>query len=256
MTESAVDGTRYRTILGIRFFVGSVAEAVKLGLSGGLVVVPAAPVLVGLERDAPTRVALLHSDLAITDSGLMVLLWNLLKMERIHRVSGLRYLKLLLETPELKQQGVMFWVMPNQGALKKTMAWMLRAGYPVTEADFYVAPYYDPGTITDPDLLRILLERKSRQIFIAIGGGVQERLGFYLQKRLSHRPAIHCIGAAIGFLTGDQVRIPMWADRVFLGWFFRCLSAPGIFIPRYRKASRLVFLLWKYRERLPIESGK
>ena len=34
-------------------------------------------------------------------------------------------------------------------------------------------------------------------------------------------PAIHCIGAALGFLTGDQVRIPHWADQWILGWLFR-----------------------------------
>ena len=33
----------YRQILGVRFFAGSPAEAVTLGLKGGLVVMPAAP---------------------------------------------------------------------------------------------------------------------------------------------------------------------------------------------------------------------
>jgi N-acetylglucosaminyldiphosphoundecaprenol N-acetyl-beta-D-mannosaminyltransferase len=84
-----------------------------------------------------------------------------------------------------------------------------------------------------------------------VGGGVQERLGAYLQANLDQAPAIHCIGAAIGFLSGAQVRIPMWADRWKLGWFFRCLSAPRTFVPRYWDARRLVPLMLKFGERMP-----
>ena len=76
----------YRRILGIRFFTGSAAEAVAIALGGGLVVVPSAPVLVNAMDDPATQAALLDSDFAITDSGLMILLWSLLRRERIPRV--------------------------------------------------------------------------------------------------------------------------------------------------------------------------
>ena len=33
----------FRQILGVRFFLGTPKQAVEIGLSGGLVVVPAAP---------------------------------------------------------------------------------------------------------------------------------------------------------------------------------------------------------------------
>ena len=61
-------------LLGIRFFVGSADEAVQIGLQGGLVVVPAAPALVELQTNEYYREAVFGADLAITDSGLMVLL--------------------------------------------------------------------------------------------------------------------------------------------------------------------------------------
>jgi UDP-N-acetyl-D-mannosaminuronic acid transferase (WecB/TagA/CpsF family) len=70
-------------------------------------------------------------------------------------------------------------------------------------------------------------------------------------ERLDYRPAIHCIGAALGFLTGDQVRIPDWADRFYAGWFFRSLAQPRVFIPRFWSARKLPWLIWKYRDRLP-----
>jgi len=67
----------YRTILGLRIFVGTPEESVALGMRGGLVVVPSAPVLLYMVDDLVLRQALLDAKLAISDSGLMVLVWNL-----------------------------------------------------------------------------------------------------------------------------------------------------------------------------------
>jgi UDP-N-acetyl-D-mannosaminuronic acid transferase (WecB/TagA/CpsF family) len=86
---------------------------------------------------------------------------------------------------------------------------------------------------------------------VCLGGGTQERLGLMLKRECDFRPSIHCIGAAIGFLTGNQVRIPMWADRFILGWLFRCWSEPGKFVPRYWKACKLVPMMIRYRENPP-----
>ena len=245
------DPVGYRTILGIRFFAGSAQEAVQHGLQGGLVVVPSAPVLINMVEEQVTREALLHSDLAIMDSGLMVLMWNFLKRDNVRRVSGLEYLKLFLEESELRQPNAIFWVMPTEQSLGRNLDWLQKSGYPVTRDDCYIAPLYGQGAITDSALQQIIDSRRPKHIVVAIGGGVQERLGYYLQENLSYRPGIHCIGAAIGFLSGDQVNIPAWADRWMLGWFFRCLSAPGKFIPRYIKAARLIPLIWRNRENLP-----
>src|ERR1700690_2828820 len=91
----------FQRILGIRFFVGTAEEAVQIGLQGGLVVVPAAPALVELPTNESYREALLNADLVITDSGLMVLLWQILSGKKIPRVSGLKYLNLLFEMKAL-----------------------------------------------------------------------------------------------------------------------------------------------------------
>jgi UDP-N-acetyl-D-mannosaminuronic acid transferase (WecB/TagA/CpsF family) len=245
------DEQQYRRILGIRFFTGSATEAVALGLRGGLVVVPSAPVLVGAMEDPATQAALLDNDLAITDSGLMILIWSLLRRERIPRVSGLEYLKLLLADPSVRAAGASLWVMPGEAAMERNLAWLRAQGHELSREDCYVAPKYPAGPLTDPSLLELVERRKPRHIVMAIGGGVQERLGHYLKRNASFRPGIHCTGAAIGFLSGDQVRIPVWADRFFLGWLFRCVRSPGLFIPRYWKAARLVPMMLRWGARLP-----
>ena len=70
-----------RTILGIRFFIGTAAEAVRRMAGGGLLVVPAAPALKDLEVKASYREALLNADMAIADSAYMVMVWNWLQKD-------------------------------------------------------------------------------------------------------------------------------------------------------------------------------
>jgi UDP-N-acetyl-D-mannosaminuronic acid transferase (WecB/TagA/CpsF family) len=246
-----INESQYRLILGVRFFVGDAPEAVEIGARGGLVVVPAAPALLELERDHDYRQALLEADLAITDSGFLVLLWRLMTGERIHRVSGLEYLKLLLAKPELKNPHSVLWVMPSETSLKRNIVWLQSQGYPFDSADCHVAPRYPKGPISDERLLELVNERHPRHIIICVGGGVQEKLGHYLKRRCAGLPAIHCVGAAIGFLTGDQVQIPDWADQRVLGWLFRCASDPKRFVPRYVKALALSRLLWRFGRRMP-----
>jgi UDP-N-acetyl-D-mannosaminuronic acid transferase (WecB/TagA/CpsF family) len=335
-----------RRILGIDFFVGPIEQAVNQimgvipgtdlnakdsevrlhasgfrpqvsGLQSRLIVAPSAPGLaVDLVKSPSYREALTTADLAITDSGFMVLLWRLYTGEKLPRHSGLKLIRAVLERPELKQPGSVFWVMPSASEDARNRAWLVDQGFPVTADDVYIAPHYAPGPITDDELVRRIATRRPRIVMLAIGGGVQERVGLMLRDRIgslkpetgnlkaegsefensgfrfqpsgfdphsgptsqlsafspqvsglsdpsgfsfqvsaldqaTSGPAILCLGAAIAFLTGGQVGIPPWADRLILGWLFRLVSAPRKFWRRYWEALGLARLLWRYRERLP-----
>jgi N-acetylglucosaminyldiphosphoundecaprenol N-acetyl-beta-D-mannosaminyltransferase len=255
MSAQSDNHLTFQRILGIRFFVGSAEEAVQIGLRGGLVVVPAAPALVDLQTDEYYREALFNADLAITDSGLMVLLWQLFSGKRISRVSGLKYLKILFELKALQPRETVLWIMPNETARDQNLAWLRSQGYNFDDSDCYLAPHYPGGRIVDDVLAGIVAKRKPRHIVVCLGGGTQERVGLMLKRACDFNPSIHCIGAAIGFLTGNQVHIPSWADRFFLGWLFRCMSEPGKFVPRYWKARKLVPMMMRYRENAPIISA-
>ena len=244
---------RFQMILGVRFFVGTAQEAVnEVSRNGGLVVVPAAPALKNLALDQRYRDALLGADFAIADSILMVLLWNLMQRNRVSKLSGLKYLRVLIEQMDFRQPGSSFCVMPSPEAAKRNAAWLSRQGVPLADEDVYLAPIYGPE-IRDPELLERLEQRRPRHVVLGIGGGTQEQLGFYLKQNLSYRPAIHCIGAAIAFLSGDQVRIPVWVDALGLGWLWRSVSNPRRFVPRYWDARHLVPLMLRYRDRLPVD---
>ncbi len=240
----------FRRILGLDFFIGTAAEAVHRLRDGGLLVVPSAPVLKDLATDRGYRDAALNADLLITDSAYMILIWNLLKRERLPRLSGLEYLVELLRQPAVREPGRTLWIMANPASAERNLAWLREQGTTVPPDCVYLAPRYGP-VVDDPALLDLVRRLRPAHIIITIGGGNQERVGLYLKRSLDFLPGIHCIGAAIAFLSGDQVRIPMWADRFYLGWLFRTFSKPGQYLPRYWHARTLFGLMWRYGSELP-----
>ena len=241
----------FHRILGIEFFDGSARAAIDHIRDGGLLVVPAAPALKDLDRNPAYREALLAADLALTDSAFMVLCWNRLQSIPIKRRSGLEYLRELLLEPDFRRPGNTLWIMANPASAKHNLAWLAQQGITIPEANIYMAPMYPAHDLADPALLDLIDCLRPQHIVLTIGGGTQERLGLYLKRSLAYRPAIHCIGAAIAFLSGDQVHIPVWADKYYLGWLFRSLSEPKRYIPRYWDARKLLPLMLRHRSHLP-----
>jgi UDP-N-acetyl-D-mannosaminuronic acid transferase (WecB/TagA/CpsF family) len=238
-------------ILGICFFDGTVAGAVDQALDrAGLVVAPSGSCFARLTEDAVYRTAMTQADLVLPDSGFMVLLWRALRGRRITRISGLTYLKELLRRPALREKGAALWILPNEDARQKTLPWLQSHGFATTSEDCHVAPIYG-SRVEDPSLLARIDSGRPRHVVIGLSGGVQEKLGFYLRENLGYRPTIHCIGAALGFVTGYQISIPNWADRLYLGWLLRLLSDPRRFLPRSMIAFALPGLILRYGENIP-----
>ena len=240
-----------RQILGIQFFNGDVDEAVAfMHRHGGYLVAPSGTCFRRLREDKLYRGAMLSADLAIADSGLMVALWRLLRRENIHRISGLKYLRHLLGKLKGERDTEIFWVLPNERARQKLFEWSCRENFSIKRENCYAAPWYG-HQVEDRNLLSQIEQQRPAHVIVAIGSGPQEKLGFCLRENLSYRPAIHCIGAALGFVTGDQRPIPDWADRFYLGWLWRLVAQPRIFIPRLSRPLELPWLIWKYGEKLP-----
>jgi N-acetylglucosaminyldiphosphoundecaprenol N-acetyl-beta-D-mannosaminyltransferase len=240
-------------ILGIKFFNGDVDEAIAFMCEhGGFLIAPSGTCFSRLRHDAAYRKAVINADVAIPDSGAMVLLWRILRGKKITRISGLKYLQRLIATLKAEGEGTsnIFWILPGERSRQKLLDWSRQETVRVKIDNCYVAPQYGME-IEDRHLLALVEERSPNHVIIAIGSGPQEKLGYYLRENLSYRPAIHCTGAALGFLTGDQKPIPDWADRFYLGWSLRLLAQPRRFIPRLWNAHELPWLIWKYGENLP-----
>ena len=238
----------FRTILGVRFYIADLEGLLDEVAKGGLVVAPSAPVMVRLEEDPAHREAMEGADLAITDSAYMVLLWLLLTGERVRRISGLRFLRGLVDRGQFRARGDTFWVMPSASDSEANLVWLRAQGFDIRGDEAYLAPLYPrQGPISDAALVAAIQLRRPKLVVIALSGGVQERLGWHLRRQLDYTPTILCIGGAIAFLSGRQARIPVWADRMALGWLLRFIADPRAFSSKVAGVGRLAPLLWKYR---------
>src|SRR5439155_13463622 len=94
-------------------------------------VAPSGTCFARLGDDEPYRRAILAADLAIPDSGLMVLMWRLLRRKEIRRISGLSYLRQLVV--KLKGEGSteIFWVLPSERARQKLVDWSRREAFAI-----------------------------------------------------------------------------------------------------------------------------
>jgi UDP-N-acetyl-D-mannosaminuronic acid transferase (WecB/TagA/CpsF family) len=240
----------HERVLGISFFNGTPAEAVQhLKLTGGLAVMPAAPALIKLNYDPDYRIAMQKADLALADSGLLVLLWKLARGRRLNKISGLTYLKCLLSDCETRKDEKLFWIVSSDTAKRKAITWLQGRAFPVDADDCYVADREAPEHAHA--LLFAIEKSRPRHVIIAIRGIAPEKLGLYLRDFLLYRPSIHCVGAALGFLTGEERPIPDWAERYHAGWFLRLMSQPRMFLPRIGIAFTLARMVFAYRSELP-----
>lgn len=227
-------------------------QALQATFNGGLLVAPSGPNLANELRDVPAyRAGVQQADIILTDSAVMVATYIYATGQKVPRHSGLKMVQALVRSPEMKEPGAVFWVMPTQTESDGIGAWLKTQGIQIDEANTYIAPFYPKGEIQDQVLLERIRSYKPKVVMINLAGGKQEVLGAWLKSQLSPTPGIVCTGAAIAFLAGTQAVIPAWADRAGLGWFFRCIWEPKKFIPRYWHALPLLPLVWKYRSEIP-----
>src|SRR6267154_6443072 len=109
-------------ILGIQFFNGDVDDAVQSMIRRvGFLIAPSGTCFDRLREDEPYRRAVLAADVAIADSGLMVVLCRLFRRESLQRISGLKYLKHLLATLKGGGTEAVLWIVPTGRARQKLM---------------------------------------------------------------------------------------------------------------------------------------
>ena len=138
----------------------------------------------------------------------------------------------------------------SEHAKAKAIQWLRERTFEIKAENFHVAPR-GGGATKDHALLLEIEKQRAKHIVIALGAGTQEKLGLYLREYLLQRPNIHCVGAALGFLTGEERPIPEWAERCRLGWLFRLLAQPRMLLPRIGIAFVLAGMVLKHRSELP-----
>jgi UDP-N-acetyl-D-mannosaminuronic acid transferase (WecB/TagA/CpsF family) len=204
-----------------------------------------------MARDVRLRDALLEADIVLPDSGLMVLLWKLIRRSSLRRVSGLAFVRELIRQLSLCEANKVLWVLPDAKAQEHALQWFQKVEMFYGEGDCYIAPRYGKDAVEDVALLDSIQSRHPHHVVLCVGGLTQEKLGAWLKSRVPPGTSIYCTGAALAFLTGNQGPIPPIADKLLLGWLLRCLFNPVRFVPRYVAAARLIPLLLTHRDRHP-----
>jgi len=210
---------------------------------GILVCFPSGPGLSTILSDQAYHKALKKSDMNLFDSGLFVILLKL-KFIFVKKFSGFVFIKKLLNHFHDQKISNFIFVDPNAPFSINNSKLLLKYKIHCSNAS-YIAPKYDNNNVKDYRLLKILERYKPKYIILNIGGGIQEKLGAWLKDNLRYKANIICTGAAISFLTKDQAPINKFFDTLYLGWLVRCLNKPSVFIPRYLKSLKLIYIFFK-----------
>ncbi len=238
-------------ILGVRFRTCNAGQAVAeiITGSGGCVVIPAAPALTKLRYDETYRSALQQANLVLLDSELVVALWRIVRGRSFPKCSGIAYLRELVGRPKFRRSPTL-WIVSSERSRESATRFLAAAGIDSDAADFWLRPS-NATPERDHALLLEVEARKPEDIVVATRGSGQEQLGIYLRDYLMYRPRIHCVGAALGFLSGDEPPIPRSLERLHLGWLARLISQPGLILPRLGIALTLAAMIFRYGAELP-----
>ena len=199
---------------------------------------PSAPGIASINSSKEYYSSLKNADYVFFDSGFFVLLLRFLKNIKVSKFSGYKFLFFFFKFLKSNKNKAVFCIDPNNNYSKSNKRFLKKIG--LKKVYNYVAPKYRTKNLIDYRLLKAINNAKPDFVMINIGGGIQEVLAFYLNRKLKRKTIILCTGAAISFFTGDQAPINNVIDKFFLGWFVRLVFNPFIFIKRYFYALKLI----------------
>jgi len=225
--------------LDIKFLSINILSLKKVIKKKGLFVFPSGPGLSELKVNSNYHKSLINSDYVFFDSGFFVLLLRFFKNINVQKLSGYKFLDFYFNYLKINKKKI-FSIDPNK-ELSNSYRLFFKKKIKI-KSFHYIAPKYNLRIKINKNLIKRIHDSKAKEIIINIGGGTQEILGYYLSKKLNKKYKIVCTGAAIAFFTGDQSPINNNIDKLYLGWLFRIIYNPKIFLPRYLSAFKLFFL--------------
>lgn len=227
---------------GIKFYNYSIDKILKKMITkGGILVAPAASSLSKIHEKKDYFNALKSSQVAIFDSGFFCILLRVFKNIKVKKLSGYLFMKHFLETAIVKKK-ILLSINPSPSEGKKNLKFLNSKKFKLVFN--YTAPNYDKSNLlNDKKLFNLIDKIKPEIILINIGGEKQEILAYNIYKNSKDKKIfILCLGAAIAFFTGEQPRIGIVSDKIYLGWFVRWIGSPIKYLPRVISSFKLIKL--------------
>jgi len=216
-------------------------QIVKFFKKKSLFVFPSGPNLSDMKVNSKYYMSLKKADYVFFDSGFFVLLLKLFKGINVNKVSGYKFLNYFFKHLSKTKNKSIFCIDPDKNTSIINKKFLNKLG--AKNVYSYVAPIYNEYNINDKKLLKSISLKKVDYILTNIGGGKQEILGNFLKKNLKYKTSIFCTGGAISYFTGHQAPINNFFDKLYLGWLIRILFNPRIFLFRYLKSFKLLFIV-------------
>lgn len=91
---------------------------------------------------------------------------------------------------------------------------------------------FDPEGAEAREILRQIDASGAQLVFVALGAPKQERFAAF-GRELAPAAGFASVGAGLDFLSGTQVRAPIWVRRIAMEWLWRMLGNPRRLFTRY-----------------------
>jgi exopolysaccharide biosynthesis WecB/TagA/CpsF family protein len=175
----------------------------------------------------------------VTADGFPIVLLGRLNGVRVRRTTGADLLE-PLSLAASRARVPIFILGPNQGVIARAAGELQRR---VGELD--VVGSYAPGANFDPEspdadmAIERIRRSGARLCFVALGAPRQE---IFAARCLERAPGVGfvCVGAALDFLAGTQVRAPRFFQNNGLEWLWRLSSNPQRLAVRYLRCAAVV----------------
>jgi len=195
----------------------------------GFVVTPNVDHLIRYHEDAAFRALYNSADFVLLDSRVAALLLRTLRGIHLRVCTGSDLTVVLLSQVIAPKDRVVLI------GGTETQAKDLVARFGLENVRHHNPPM---GFIKDPaavDKCVQFIESVSpfRFCFLALGSPQQEVVAQCLMERGTARGLTLCVGAALNFVTGAEVRAPRWVQRIALEWLYRLLQDPRRLARRY-----------------------
>ncbi|MBT5820895.1 MAG: WecB/TagA/CpsF family glycosyltransferase [Planktotalea sp.] len=184
-----------------------------------------------LESDVGFRTAYNAQDLVVADGNPIV--WvSRLAGKSVELMPGSELVVPL--TQLAAEKGVSIALIGSSDASLAAAADALKAAAQGLEISYVHAPEYgfDPQGDAARAVLKDVAASGAQLAFLALGAPKQE-LFAALGRELAPNVGFASIGAGLDFLSGEQVRAPLWVRKIAMEWAWRLLSNPRRFFMRY-----------------------
>ncbi len=175
----------------------------------------------------------------VTADGFPIVLLGRLNGIPVQRTTGADLLEPVCA--EASRLGLPVFLMgPNPGVIgRATEELRRRVGALDVAGSYAPSAQFDPESSEADDAIERIRRSGARICFLAVGAPRQEIFAARCQEQLPG-VALVCVGAALDFLAGTQVRAPQAFQAIGLEWLWRLSSNPGRLALRYARCVALV----------------